>query len=199
MASYAYVRVSSADQNESRQMEAIRKLNIEPDHIFVEKQSGKDFDRPQYQTMVNMLQKDDVLYVLSIDRLGRNYEEIQQQWWILTKKKGIDICVIDMPLLDTRTGKDLLGTFIADLVLQILSFTAETERINIKERQKAGIEAAKANGVRFGRPAANLPDHFEKMLLRWENKQISTKEILSECGISRSTLYRKYREAKMNK
>ena len=141
---YAYIRVSSHEQNEERQLIAMRQLHIPEDHIFMDKQSGKDFNRPSYKTLVNTLKEGDLLYILSIDRLGRNYEEIQNQWRILTKEKGVDICVIDMPLLDTRNGKDLMGTFIADLVLQILSFVAQNERENIRKRQAQGIAAAKA-------------------------------------------------------
>ena len=141
---YGYIRVSSTDQNEDRQRLAMRARKIPPDNIFTDKQSGKDFQRPQYRRMVKKLRPGDLLYILSIDRLGRNYREIQEQWRVLTKERGVDVCVIDMPLLDTRTAKDLMGTFIADLVLQILSFVAENERANIKKRQEQGIAAAKA-------------------------------------------------------
>ena len=146
---YAYIRVSTKDQNLDRQWEAIRGLDT--DEVFADKQSGKDFDRPEYQKMLEKLKRDDLLYVKSIDRLGRNYDEILEQWRVLTKEKGIDIVVLDMPLLDTRRGKDLLGTFLSDIVLQVLSFVAENERVNIKQRQKEGIAAAKAKGVKFGR------------------------------------------------
>ena len=149
---YGYVRVSSMDQNEDRQMAAMQEKGVPMTNIYVDKQSGKDFDRPQYIRMVERLEEGDLLYILSIDCLGRNYEEIQNQWRTLTKEIGIDICVIDMQLLDTRNGKDLMGTFIADLVLQILSFAAESERSNIRKRQEQGIEAARARGVKFGRP-----------------------------------------------
>ena len=149
---YGYIRVSSTDQNEDRQRIALRKRAVPKQNIYMDKQSGKDFNRPQYKKMVRRLRSGDLLYVLSIDRLGRNYEEIQNQWRVLTKEIGVDVCVIDMPLLDTRSGKDLMGTFIADLVLQILSFVAESERTNIRRRQAEGIEAARARGVRFGRP-----------------------------------------------
>lgn len=157
---YGYARVSSTDQHEDRQMRALLSYEVAEQNIYLDKQSGKDFDRPQYQKLLYQLRKGDLLYVMSIDRLGRNYEEIQQQWRILTKDIGIDVCVIDMPLLDTRYGKDLLGTFIADLVLQILSFTAQNERENIKKRQAQGIAAAKAKGVKFGRPPIPLPKEF---------------------------------------
>ena len=191
---YGYIRVSSCDQNEDRQLIALRELAVPARNIFMDKQSGKDFNRPEYRKMVRRLKKEDLLYVKSIDRLGRNYEEIQEQWRILTKEIGIDICVIDMQLLDTRNGKDLMGTFIADLVLQILSFVAESERANIKVRQEQGIAAAKARGVRFGRPEADIPDNFTKVVRSWERKEISFKEALRRCQMSRSTFYRRLRE-----
>ena len=161
---YGYVRVSSTDQNEDRQMIALREAGVPEKNIFMDKQSGKDFDRPNYKKLVRKLNAGDLLYILSIDRLGRNYEEIQKQWRVLIKEIGIDICVIDMPLLDTRNGKDLMGTFIADLVLQILSFVAQSERENIKKRQAEGIAAAKAKGIKFGRPEKTMPDDFEKIV-----------------------------------
>ena len=161
---FAYIRVSSQDQNEERQLVAMRELHIPEENIFIDKQSGKDFNRQQYQNLVDTMKPNDLLYVLSIDRLGRNYEEIQNQWRILTKEKKVDICVIDMPLLDTRNGKDLMGTFIADLVLQILSFVAQNERETIRKRQAQGIAAAKANGVRFGRPEVPIPEDFAKIV-----------------------------------
>ena len=164
---YGYIRVSSLDQNEDRQLIAMRQKQVSEKNLFMDKQSGKDFNRPQYQEMLTKLHPGDLLYVLSIDRLGRNYEEIQRQWRVLTKEIGIDICVIDMPLLDTRNGKDLMGTFIADLVLQILSFCSENERINIKQRQAAGIAAARARGVHLGRPSLPAPKNFETILKQW--------------------------------
>ena len=157
---YGYVRVSSTDQNEDRQIAALWDVQVPEKNIYMDKQSGKDFNRPNYRNLVRNLKAGDLLYILSIDRLGRNYEEIQEQWRTLTKEIGIDICVLDMPLLDTRNGKDLMGTFIADLVLQILSFTAQSERENIKKRQAQGIAAAKAKGVKFGRPGKGAPDDF---------------------------------------
>lgn len=157
---YGYVRVSSTDQNEGRQMIALKEVRVDEKNIYMDKQSGNDFDRPNYKKMVRKLKVGDLLYILSIDRLGRNYEEIQKQWRILTKEIGIDICVLDMPLLDTRNGKDLMGTFIADLVLQILSFVAQSERENIKKRQAEGIAAAKVKGVKFGRPEKHPPRKF---------------------------------------
>lgn len=168
--SYGYVRCSSTDQNEDRQMIALREVSVPEKNIFMDKQSGKDFDRPNYKKLVQGLKAGDILYILSIDRLGRNYEEIQNQWRILTKEIGIDICVLDMPLLDTRNGKDLMGTFIADLVLQILSFVAQSERENIKKRQAEGIAAAKARGVKFGRPEKEAPDDFGRIVKAWEQK-----------------------------
>ena len=158
---YGYIRVSSTDQNEDRQRIALNTKAVPPRNIYMDKQSGKDFDRPNYKRLVKKLRSGDLLYIHSIDRLGRNYKEIQEQWRVLTKIKGVDICVIDMPLLDTRTAKDLMGTFIADLVLQILSFVAENERVNIKKRQEQGIAAAKNRGVRFGRPESKVPNNFK--------------------------------------
>ena len=165
---YGYVRISSIEQNEERQMIALKKAGVFDSHIFMDKQSGKDFHRANYEKLVSMLQEGDLLYIMSIDRLGRNYAEIQNQWRMLTKEIGIDICVIDMPLLDTRNGKDLMGTFIADLVLQILSFVAENERENIRKRQEQGIAAAKKRGVRFGRPESKVPDNFKSIVRSWE-------------------------------
>lgn len=194
---YGYVRVSSVDQNEDRQMAALEKVGVSIGNIFLDKQSGKDFHRSAYEKMVLQLKKKDLLYIMSIDRLGRNYEEIQNQWKILTKEKGVDICVLDMPLLDTRNGKDLMGTFIADLVLQILSFVAQSERENIRKRQEQGIVAAKAKGVKFGRPRVELPEDFSKIIGNWEEKKITTEEVLKMCGMSKSTFYRRIREIRL--
>lgn len=191
---YGYIRVSSRDQNEDRQVIALKEQKIPNDHIFMDKQSGKDFERPQYQNMVNRMQKDDLLYVKSIDRLGRNYEEILEQWRILTKEKGVDIVVIDMPLLDTRRGKDLMGTFLGDIVLQVLSFVAENERSNIRKRQEEGIAAAKARGVQFGRPKIESPECFEQVAEAWEKREITEKEALEACGMSRATFFRRLKE-----
>ncbi|NBI92472.1 recombinase family protein [Lachnospiraceae bacterium] len=191
---YGYVRCSSTDQNEDRQMIALREASVPEKNIFMDKQSGKDFDRLNYKKLVHELKVGDLLYILSIDRLGRNYEEIQNQWRILTKEVGIDICVLDMPLLDTRNGKDLMGTFIADLVLQILSFVAQSERENIKKRQAEGIAAAKARGVKFGRPEKTTPDDFEKIVRAWEQKKLSFADALEMCNMSKATFYRKLRE-----
>ena len=193
---YGYIRVSSTDQNESRQRIALERQAIRSDRIFMDKLSGKDFQRPQYQAMLKKLRAGDLLCITSIDRLGRNYEEIQQQWRILTKDIGIDVCVIDMPLLDTRYGKDLLGTFIADLVLQILSFTAQNERENIKKRQAQGIAAAKAKGVKFGRPPIPLPKEFRSIVSQWENKEMHISDVLALCHMSEATFYRKLKECR---
>ena len=199
MEEYGYVRVSSVDQNEERQLIALCERSVPAKNIFKDKQSGKDFERPQYKKLLKRLKAGDLLYVLSIDRLGRNYEEIQKQWRILTKEIGADICVIDMPLLDTRNGKDLMGTFIADLVLQILSFVAQNERENIKKRQAQGIAAAKAKGVLFGRPEIPIPNGFAKTVRLWDRGLISTDAALKKCGMSKSTFYRRRRELKLIK
>lgn len=199
---YGYVRVSSIDQNEDRQMIALREKEVPPKNIYMDKLSGKDFNRPQYKALVRKLKAGDLLYILSIDRLGRNYEEIQNQWRILTKEIGIDICVIDMPLLDTRSGKDgkdLMGTFIADLVLQILSFVAQSERENIRKRQAQGIAAAKAKGVHMGRPIKDVPEDFGLLVRQWEKKQLSFEELLKRCDMSEATFYRRLREYRLVK
>ncbi len=196
---YGYVRVSSADQNEERQLLALHERGLTDRQIYMDKQSGKDFNRPQYKRLVKRLHPGDLLYILSIDRLGRNYIEIQNQWRILTKEKGIDICVLDMPLLDTRQGKDLMGTFIADLVLQILSFVAQSERENIRHRQAQGIAAAKARGVHFGRPERPVPENFADIVRRWETGELTVEEAIDHCAVSESTFYRRLREYRMIK
>lgn len=183
---YAYVRVSTAEQNEARQLEALRGL-VPKERIFVDKQSGKDFHRPQYRRMVRRMKKDDLLYIKSIDRLGRNYGEILEQWRYLTREKGVDIVVLDMPLLDTRRGKDLMGTFLCDIVLQVLSFVAENERTNIRQRQAEGIVAAKARGIRFGRPPKPLPENYHSAYQRWKAGVITGAEAARECGMPLST------------
>ena len=193
---YGYIRVSTKEQNEDRQLEAMRKSDVPDKNIFSDKQSGGDFERPQYRRMMGILKNDDVLYVKSIDRLGRNYSEILEQWRILTKEKKVDIVVLDMPLLDTRIGKDLMGTFLSDIVLQVLSFAAENERSNIKQRQAEGIAAAKARGVRVGRPKKKEPQNFEAMVSLWENKKMTLSEILESCDMSKSTFFRRRRELK---
>ncbi len=199
MKTYGYVRVSSTDQNEDRQMVALKEVCVDERNIFVDKQSGKDFDRPNYKKLVRKLKTGDLLYILSIDRLGRNYEEILKQWRILTKDIGIDICVLDMPLLDTRNGKDLMGTFIADLVLQILSFVAQNERENIKKRQAEGIAAAKAKGVKFGRPEKEVPNEFGKLVKAWKQKKLPLTDVLKQCDMSEATFYRRLREHRIMK
>ena len=196
---YGYIRVSSVDQNEQRQRIALKEVGVDEKNIYLDKLSGKDFNRPQYKKMVKKMKTGDTLYILSIDRLGRNYVEIQNQWRILAKDLGIDICVLDMPLLDTRTCKDLMGTFIADLVLQILSFVAQSERENIKKRQAQGIAAAKARGVHMGRPSKELPENFETIVYQWEEKEITLGQVLAECELSETTFYRKLKEYRMNR
>lgn len=194
---YGYVRVSTKDQNEERQLVALADIGVDKKNIYMDKQSGKDFERPQYKRLVKKLRTGDLLYILSIDRLGRNYEEIQNQWRVLTKEIGVDICVIDMPLLDTRKGKDLMGTFIADLVLQILSFVAQSERENIRRRQAEGIAAAKARGVKFGRPVREVPLDFPAIVKAWESKKLTTDEVLKKCQMSETTFYRRLREYRL--
>ena len=184
---YGYVRVSSVDQNESRQRRALEGRSIPEDRIFVDKVSGKDFQRPQYQAMLKRLRPGDQLCITSIDRLGRNYEEIQQQWRLLTRDMKVDILVLDMPLLDTRHGKDALGTFIADLVLQVLSFVAHSERENIRKRQAEGIAAAKDSGVHFGREPKPLPENFPEMYSLWKQGRIPAAEAARRCGMARSS------------
>ena len=187
---YAYVRVSTAEQNEARQLEALGGL-VPKERIFVDKQSGKDFHRPQYRRMVRRMKKDDLLYIKSIDRLGRNYGEILEQWRYLPREKGVDIVVLDMPLLDTRRGKDLMGTFLSDIVLQGLSFVAENERTNIRQRQAEGIAAAKARGVKFGRPPIPLPDNFHAVHKAWRAKQLTLDQAAAACHLPRGTFYAK--------
>ena len=197
---YGYVRVSTKDQNEDRQLIALQEMSIPEKNIFVDKQSGKDFKRPMYKRMLRKIKKDDLLYVKSIDRLGRNYAEILEQWRILTKEKGIDIVVLDMPLLDTRRGKDLMGTFLSDIVLQVLSFVAENERTNIRQRQAEGIAAAKMRGVRFGRPPSPLTENFHEIYQQWKNGKITGLAAAKACGMPMSTFrYRAeiYEKAKL--
>ena len=189
MSTYGYIRVSSADQCEDRQRIAMAEVQIPEENIYMDKQSGKDFDRPGYRRLVRKLKKDDLLYIKSIDRLGRNYEEIQNQWRYLTKEKGVDIVVLDMPLLDTRRGKDLVGTFLSDIVLQVLSFVAENERASIKQRQAEGIAAAKARGVRFGRPPRPLPENFEEACRAWDKKEMTLRQAASACQMPPSTFH----------
>ncbi len=187
MDTYGYVRVSTRDQNEGRQMAAMKEFGIEDCRIVLDKQSGKNFERPGYQALVQKLKAGDTLVIKSIDRLGRNYTEILEQWRALSKEKGVDIVVLDMPLLDTRRGKDLIGTFLSDIVLQVLSFVAENERSNIRQRQAEGIAAAKAKGVQFGRPLRPLPDNYHMVFQRWKAGMITGTEAAKECGMPLST------------
>ena len=184
---YGYVRVSAKDQNEDRQIIAMREVGVSEKNIYMDKQSGKDFKRKQYKRLVRKMKKDDLLYIKSIYRLGRNYEEIIKQWRYLTKEKRIDIIVFDMPLLVTRSGKDLMGTFLSDIVLQVLSFVAENERSNIRQRQAEGIAAAKARGVKFGRPPKPLPENFHTVYQRWKNGKITGTRAAEECNMPITT------------
>ena len=188
---YGYIRVSTREQNEDRQRLALAALPVPEENIYMDKQSGKDFERPQYRRLVRRLRRDDLLYVKSIDRLGRNYSEILEQWRMITKEKGVDIAVLDMPLLDTRRGKDLMGTFLSDIVLQVLSFVAENERDNIRQRQAEGIAAAKARGVRFGRPPLPLPDNFHMLHQAWRGQKITLRQAARACGMPTGTFYSK--------
>ncbi len=188
---YGYLRVSTKEQNEDRQMLALHKVQVPEQNIYMDKQSGKDFNRPMYRQLVGRLQQDDLLYIKSIDRLGRNYEEILEQWRFLTKDKKVDIVVLDMPILDTRRGKDLLGTFLSDIVLQVLSFVAENERKNIRQRQREGIEAAKLRGVQFGRPQKPLPENFIQIYELWLLGEIGGNEAARRCNMPLSSFYRK--------
>ena len=199
MNNYGYVRVSTREQNEERQLLALHALPVPRQNIFMDKQSGKDFERPQYCQLVRKLKKHDVLYIKSIDRLGRNYAEILDQWRILTRDKGVDIVVIDMPLLDTRRGKDLMGAFLSDIVLQVLSFVAENERMSIRQRQAEGIEAAKARGIRFGRPPRPLPENFYAVCRAWRNKELTLKQAAMACRMPPGTFYSKANPRKIAK
>jgi len=189
-----YARVSAADQNEDRQVDELIKYGVKLENIYTDKQSGKDFIRPAYIEMMSRLRKNDVLIIKSIDRLGRNYSEIQEEWKRITKKKGADIVVLDMPLLDTTQRKDLLGTFISDLVLQLLSFVAENERVNIRKRQAEGIAAAKKRGVKFGRPKTEIPYNFEENYTLWKEKKITARQAANNCGLPLWTFYRIIKE-----
>lgn len=196
---YAYVRVSTADQNEDRQLDAMTALEIPKARIFVDKQSGKDFQRPRYKALVRKLKQGDLLYIKSIDRLGRNYEEIQNQWRHLTKERRVDIAVIDMPLLDTRNGKDLMGIFLADVVLQVLSFVAQNERETTRKRQKEGIASAKSRGVRFGRPVKKPPDGFGSLVEDWEQGKLPFQEVLEKTGLKEASFYRRLKDLREGK
>ncbi len=188
---YGYVRVSSKDQCEERQWIALREYGVSDKEIYADQISGKDFVRPEYKRLVKRLRPGDLLVLMSIDRLGRNYRDVQEQWRILTKEKCVDIVVLDMPLLDTRQGKDLMGTFIADLVLQILSFVAESERQSIKRRQAEGIAAAKARGVKFGRPEKPVPKNFDQVVRMWKKKEFTLKQAAKICNMPEGTFYYK--------
>ena len=192
---YGYIRVSSRDQNEIRQMIELEKEGL--DRIFVDKQSGKDFNRPKYQELLTVLNEGDVVCVTSIDRLGRNYRDIQEEWRKLVYHRKVDIYVLDMPLLDTRIGKDLMGTFVSDLILQILSFVAESERNNIRKRQAEGIAAAKSRGVKFGRPKLVLPDSFFDEVLLYKKGLVTSREAAAVCGMAQSTFVKKAKEFQM--
>ena len=194
LTTYGYIRVSTAEQNADRQYNAMKKLGISQSKIYMDKLSGSDFQRPAYQELIAKIKPGDLIYVKSIDRLGRNYEEIQNQWRILTKEYGVDISIIDMPILDTRNGKDLMGTFLADIVLQILSFVAQNERETIRKRQAEGIAAAKERGVRFGRPQKKTPENFDDVIKGWENEEITLEEVLVLTGFKRATFYNRLRE-----
>lgn len=186
-----YARVSGINQHEDRQMIDLLSYGVSEKDIYIDKQSGKDFNRSAYKKMYNALKKNDLLVIKSIDRLGRNYREIQDEWQKITKKKGADIVVLDMPLLDTTKSKDLLGTFIADLVLQLLSFVAENERLNIRQRQKEGIAAAKKRGVRFGRPPIKMPEKYEEYYRLWQSKKITAKKAADLLGVPLWAFYKK--------
>lgn len=191
---YGYIRVSTVEQHTDRQFHSMRENGVPTENIYVDKQSGKDFIRPAYQKMIRKLKAGDLLIIKSIDRLGRNYDDILEQWRILCKEKGVDIVVLDMPLLNTTISKDLLGTFISDLVLQLLSFVSENERHYIRQRQAEGIAAAKLRSVRFGRPPITPPDNFEKLIRDWREGYFDLLELTRQCGMSKSTIYRKIRK-----
>ena len=191
---YGYIRVSTREQNEDRQVIALREVDVPERNVYIDKQSGKNFNRPQYKKLLRKMKKDDLLYIKSVDRLGRNYAEILEQWRMLTKDKGIDIVVLDMPLLDTRCGKDLMGTFLSDIVLQVLSFVAENERTNIRQRQAEGIAAAKAKGVKLGRKPLPLPENFYEVHRAWRSKKLTLKQAAAACNMPVGTFYGKARK-----
>lgn len=191
---FGYVRVSAKDQHLDRQLIAMREIGIPLNHLYIDKQSGKDFRRPAYSRLMKRLRPGNLLVIKSIDRLGRNYDEVIEQWRILTKERSVDIRVLDMPLLDTTHAKDLLGTFIADLTLQVLSYCAHTERDNTRQRQKEGIAAAKARGVKFGRPKKELPENIDELYLAWRQGELTGGELAAQCNMALGVLYRKLRE-----
>lgn len=188
---YGYARVSSRDQNEARQMIGLKEAGVPEENIFLDKESGKDFERPAWKRLKRKLKKGDVLFIKSLDRMGRNYQDVQEQWRVLNKTKGVDIVILDMPLLDTRADKNLVGTLISDIVLQLLAFVAQTERENIRQRQREGIDAAMARGVRFGRPRAILPEGFENAYQEWLSGRITCKAAAAMCGMPYGT-FREY-------
>ncbi len=190
---FGYARVSSRDQNEERQVVALLEMGVPEQNIYVDKQSGKDFNRPQYKKLLRRVKPDDLIYIKSIDRLGRNYTEILDQWKVITKDKRVDLYVMDMPILDTRREKNLLGTFISDLVLALLSYVAENERTNIRQRQAEGIAAAKARGVHFGRRPNPLPENFYDVYKLWKLKKISVSEAAKQCGMPQTTFFERAR------
>ena len=191
---YGYIRVSSRDQCDERQRAALLAWGVPPEALYADRCSGRDFQRPQYLRLMRRLRRDDLLVVKSIDRLGRDYAEVMEQWRVLTRERGVSIVVLDMPLLDTRCQRDLTGTLIADIVLQLLSYVAQTEREMIRRRQAEGIAAAKARGVEFGRPHKSLPNHFDELLCQWQRKELTAAEIAKLCGVSRSTIYRRRKQ-----
>ncbi len=199
MKEYGYARVSSRDQNEGRQIAALKEMGIEEGNIFVDKKSGRDFERTMYKRMINKVREDDVIYIKSIDRLGRNYREILEQWEIITKKKKADIVVLDMPILDTRRDKDLIGTFLSDIVLALLSYVAETERTSIRQRQSEGIAVAKEKGVKFGREPKPLPGNFHKAYQMWKTGKANVTEASEFCGMARTTFYEKAKRYESDK
>lgn len=188
---YGYMRVSTKEQNEDRQKIALLEAGVPEKNIYLDKVSGRNFERAQYKKLLKKLDKNSVLYVKSIDRLGRNYEDLNEQWRIITKEKGADVVVLDMPILDTRRDKNLLGTFMSDIVLALLSYVAENERTNIRQRQAEGIAAAKARGVRFGRPPIPVPDNFEQLHRAWRTGEITMKEAANHCNMKEKTFYSK--------
>lgn len=196
---YGYIRVYTREQNEDRQRVALFQSGVPEKQIYMDKQSGKDFEREQYQQLLKQLDYNSVLFVKSIDRLGRNYEELNEQWRIITKEKGADIVVIDMPLLDTRREKNLMGTLISDIVLALLSYVAENERVNIRQRQAEGIAAAKARGIKFGRPEIPIPDNFYEVYSQWKEKKITLKQAAEICNLAKSTFYDKAKIIEKNR
>lgn len=196
---FGYGRVSSKDQNEARQLKAFKDFGIDDRDIYIDKKSGKDFDREQYQLLKNILREDDLLVIQSIDRLGRNYEMIVNEWKDITKNIKADIMVLDMPLLDTRQKKDLLGTFINDLILGLLSYVAQTEREKIKTRQRQGIDIALSNGVKFGRPKVQRPDNYNEVIELWRNKKITAREAMKQLDLKPNTFYNMVNEDKVSR